>query len=105
MHKIDNNKKHINCITFCVWQVPPVDQLFPLSYYRDMQETIKNCVLHYRKEAGLTQEELALRTGVTRQTIIAIEKGSYVPSVLLALKIAKQFNQSIEKLFSVTYEK
>lgn len=70
-----------------------------------MVESIKNCVLHFRKESGLTQEELALSVGVTRQTVIAIEKGSYVPSVLLALKIAKQFNKNVEQLFSVTYEK
>ncbi len=70
-----------------------------------MQETIKNCVLHFRKESGLTQEELAERVGVTRQTVIAIEKGSYVPSVLLAIKIAKEFNSSVEKLFTITHEK
>lgn len=53
----------------------------------------------------MTQEELAQLIGVTRQTIIAIEKGNYVPSVLLALKIAKQFNKNIEKLFVISYEK
>ncbi len=47
----------------------------------------------------MTQEDLARTIGVTRQTIIAIEKGNYTPSVLLALKIAKFFKSSVEKIF------
>lgn len=58
-----------------------------------------NHVQTKRKEAGLTQEDLAHSVGVTRQTIIAIEKGNYVPSVVLALAIAKHFNVSVESLF------
>lgn len=53
----------------------------------------------HRKAAGLTQEQLAQRVDVTRQTIIAIEKGNYVPSVLLALKIAKLFKTTVERIF------
>ena len=53
----------------------------------------------YRREAGMTQEEAAKAVDVTRQTIIAIEKGNYVPSVLLALKIAKLFNVPVERIF------
>ena len=53
----------------------------------------------YRREAGMTQEEAAKAVDVTRQTIIAIEKGNYVPSVLLALKIAKFFNVPVERIF------
>lgn len=52
-----------------------------------------------RKVAGLTQEELAQCVGVTRQTIIAIEKGNYVPSVALAITIAKYFKVTVESLF------
>ena len=52
-------------------------------------------------EKKITQEELGNSIGVTRQTIIAIEKGNYTPSVLLALKIAKYFNISVEKLFII----
>ncbi len=70
-----------------------------------MPASIKNCVQYFRKEAGMTQEQLADCVGVTRQTVIAIEKGSYTPSVLLALKIATQFNTSVEKLFTIAYEK
>ncbi len=56
-------------------------------------------------KAGSTQETLAEAVGVTRQTIIAIEKGNYTPSVLLALKIAKFFKKSIEEIFNIKYEK
>lgn len=52
-----------------------------------------------RTESGLTQENLAKILGVTRQTISAIEKGTYVPSIQLALKIAKYFKQPVESLF------
>lgn len=64
--------------------------------------TVKNKVYEFRTTAAVTQEDLAEAVGVTRQTIIAIEKGNYTPSVLLALKIAKFFKQPVEKLF---YEK
>ncbi len=48
----------------------------------------------------MTQEGLAEAIGVTRQTVIAIEKGNYTPSVLLALKIAKFFDKNVEEVFS-----
>ena len=53
----------------------------------------------------MTQEELAEKTGVSRQTIIAIEKGKYSPSVLLALKIARLFKVPVEDVFLISYEK
>lgn len=68
-----------------------------------MGEAVKNQVYLFRNQAGVTQQGLADEVGVTRQTIIAIEKGNYTPSVLLALKIAKYFNQTVEKIFK--YEK
>lgn len=49
----------------------------------------------------MTQEELAKRVGVTRQTIVAIEKGNYSPSLELAFRIARTFNLSIEEVFSL----
>ncbi len=70
-----------------------------------MGETIKNTVSLLRQEKSLTQEELATRVGVTRQTIIALEKGNYVPSVLLALKVAKVFKVEVDKIFTIRYEK
>lgn len=66
--------------------------------------TIKNCVNEYRTKVGMTQEELAQKAGVTRQTIIAVERGNYTPSVLLALKLADTFSVSVETLFSIAYE-
>ncbi len=68
------------------------------------KETIKNEVNSYRVKKGMTQEELADKIGVTRQTIIAIEKGNYTPSVSLALKLSDIFSVSVEKLFKISYE-
>lgn len=51
----------------------------------------------------MTQEELAQRAGCTRQTIIALEQGKYLPSIELAFKIAKAFGVSLEEVFQ--YEK
>ena len=47
----------------------------------------------------MTQEELASRVGCTRQTIIALEQGKYVPSIELAFKIARAFNVRLEEVF------
>jgi putative transcriptional regulator len=66
-----------------------------------IDETIHNCVCKIRRDKNVTQEDLASAVGVTRQTIIAIEKGDYVPSVLLALKISEYFNQPLEDIFKV----
>ena len=61
---------------------------------------IKNQIKDLRLAIGLTQEELATQVGVTRQTIIAIEKGGYVPSLLLAFKIANAFNKPLKEIFA-----
>jgi putative transcriptional regulator len=65
---------------------------------------IKNSVYQYRTKHGYTQEELAEAVGVTRQTIISIERGNYTPSVLLALKIAAVFDVAVEAIFKITHE-
>ncbi len=70
-----------------------------------MREHIINNVYELRKELDVRQEDLAKVVGVTRQTIIAIEKGNYTPSVLLALKIAKFFKKPVEEVFTYKYEK
>ncbi len=49
----------------------------------------------------MSQEALAEAVGVTRQTILSIEKGKFVPSAFLALKIAKFFNKSMEEIFYI----
>lgn len=70
-----------------------------------MEVTINNNVQQYRTKATLTQEQLAEAVGVTRQTIISIEKGNYTPSVALALRLAQLFNVTVEEVFSIHYEK
>ena len=50
---------------------------------------------------GLSQESLAKHVGVTRQTIISIEKGHFVPSTLLALKLARFFGKPVEEIFQI----
>lgn len=62
---------------------------------------IANNVKELRTEKNITQEELASACGVSRQTVIAIEKGNYIPSLLLALEIAKFFKLPIEKIFQL----
>ena len=64
-------------------------------------ETIENSVQSLRIRAKITQEQLAASVGVTRQTIIAIEKGSYIPSLLLAFKISHYFKKSVQSIFEV----
>ena len=70
-----------------------------------MKELIKNQVYELRTQSSITQEALAKTIGVTRQTIIAIEKGNYTPSITLALKIAKFFKKQVEDIFEIKYEK
>lgn len=60
---------------------------------------LKNCVCHYRQQQHMTQVDLAEQIGVTRQTIIAIEKGNYEPSVRLALSLARLLQVPVETLF------
>lgn len=67
--------------------------------YVCMEEKVKNNVQMLRTNYNITQEKLAQILSVSRQTIIAIEKGNYTPSVLLALKIADYFKLPLEKVF------
>lgn len=60
---------------------------------------MKNNIKVYRAIHDLTQESLAEKVGVTRQTINAIEKGKYDPSLELAFKLAKLFGTQIEDIF------
>lgn len=50
---------------------------------------------------GMTQEDLAARVGVTRQTIVAIERGNYNPSVGLALRLARVLGVTVEEMFEI----
>ena len=60
---------------------------------------MKNRIKVNRAELNITQAELAERVGVTRQAINAAELGKYVPSTVLAMKIAKVFGKSVEEVF------
>jgi putative transcriptional regulator len=63
-------------------------------------EGLKNNIRRLRFECGeITQQELADKAGVTRQTIIAIEQGKYAPSLPLAFRIARAFGVKIEDVF------
>ena len=62
---------------------------------------MKNTIFRLRKQHKITQEELANKVGVTRQTITSIETGKYIASLPLAFKIAKFFDMSIEDIFSI----
>jgi putative transcriptional regulator len=60
-----------------------------------------NSIRKHRLMREWTQEELASKISVSRQTIFAIETGKYVPSVLIALKLAKTMEMQIEELFAL----
>ncbi len=60
---------------------------------------MENRIKDFREERGLTQEELARILDTSRQTIISLERGKYNPSIMLAYKIAKAFNKTIEEVF------
>jgi len=66
---------------------------------------VNNNLKVWRAKFDMTQDKLAKKVGVSRQTIIAIEKGSYNPSVELALKIAKIFNTRVDEIFYLRGEK
>lgn len=70
-----------------------------------MEESVRSEVRKHRFLNGeMTQEELAARVGVSRQTIIAIEKGKYNPSVGLAIRIARVFGVPVEAVFTLAVE-
>lgn len=60
---------------------------------------LKNIVEDLRKQNNEKQEDLARIVGVSRQTIISLEKGKYNPSILLAFKIANHYEKLIEEVF------
>lgn len=69
-----------------------------VMFYKD-QQAPKNRVGEVRKAAHIKQADLADAIGVTRQTIIAIEKGNYTPSIVLVLKLTKVLGKPVEELF------
>lgn len=70
-----------------------------------MEDRVSNRIYEFRIKKGVTQETLAEKVGVSRQTIIAIEKGNYTPSVHLALRFSSFFSEPVEKLFRIDNKK
>lgn len=64
-------------------------------------KTLKNKVREYRLRKNIPQKELALILSVTRQTIIALEKQKYSPSLHLALRLARYFDAKVEDIFKI----
>ncbi len=62
---------------------------------------LRNHIRQHRARLSLTQQELAEKVGVSRQTVISIEKGRYVPSTLLAFRIARELHMSVDELFEL----
>jgi putative transcriptional regulator len=69
------------------------------------EKQLNNTLKVQRAIKDLTQEQLAQRVGVTRKTINTVEKGKYIPSTYLALKLAKVFEVSVEELFQLIKDK
>ena len=65
---------------------------------------MKNSIRVARAEVRMTQQQLADAVGVRRPTVNAIESGKFIPSTLLALKLARQFRQRVEELFTLDEE-
>jgi putative transcriptional regulator len=66
-----------------------------------MLDTVENDVRELRTAEGISQADLGVALGVSRQTVIAIERGRYDPSLPLAIKIARYFGLSVEEVFHV----
>ena len=66
-----------------------------------MTYTVTNTVGDWREKKGITQEALARALSVSRQTVIAVERGKYVPSLPLALQVAKDFGTTIDRIFTL----
>ena len=66
-----------------------------------LRDAVRNHVRRHRRLHDLTQQELADRVGVTRQTILSIERRRYNPSVGLALQIAETFGIPVDALFEI----
>jgi len=62
---------------------------------------LKNKILKLRTERKITQNELAMVLGVTRQTIIALEKQKYSPSLILAIRLSTYFGKKVEEVFQI----
>lgn len=76
--------------------------MFAKTY--NMCVKLVNHIKQHRARLDLTQEDLAARVGVRRQTILAIEKGHFIPSALLAFTIARELGMKVDELFELADE-
>ncbi len=85
------------------FHLPEYHRAFGLSEtpgkHARLNDGMENRIKEFRKEKGLTQEDLAQKVEVSRQTIISLERGRYDPSLFLAHKIAVTFGKKIEDVF------
>ena len=81
-----------------------LDYCLNVKFILQTEIFMKNRIEDLRKRNGLTQQKLAESLGVSRQTIISLERGRYNPSIMLAYKMAKVFNCAIEDVFILEEE-
>lgn len=62
-------------------------------------QRVGNCVKEHRLQLGLTQAELAERVGIARVSVLAIEKGRFIPTIETALRVSQALGEPVEKLF------
>ncbi len=74
-------------------------RIWKANFPYQRRDLLKNRLEEIRKERGIKQEALAEALGVSRQTIGSLENGRYNPSILLAFKIARYFDMTIEEIF------
>lgn len=75
-----------------------------MLYIWYMHQKVKNHIRQQRRQHNITQQALADQVGVSRQTILSIERGRYSPSIGLALKLAEVFGVPVEALFELDRE-
>jgi putative transcriptional regulator len=91
---------------YLVWLLKLPKSIFTVKESEMVKCHISNNIRKFRfHQNEMTQQELADKTGVTRQTIVAIEQGKYSPSLELAFRIARVFNSPLEEVFSYISEK
>lgn len=73
-------------------------------FWSGFNMAVKNCVKKYRIQKNLTQQELALAVNVSKQTIYAIERGMYNPSLEVAIKLSLVLEENFQKIFYIEGE-
>lgn len=76
-----------------------MSRVFDIQNIKDMVDDMENSIRHRRKELGLSQEELAKKCGVSRQTVNAIENDKYDPTLALAFNLARELKTTVGELF------